>query len=113
MGNNSIILKESFFYKKDYLYKRVFLKDILYVKSEGSYCEVLIDSDEYSIVLSVNLKRLLERIDYIYLFRVHHSYAVNLDKIQTISRQELILGNVKVPIGKTYRKALKEVICLI
>jgi DNA-binding LytR/AlgR family response regulator len=35
--------------------------------------------------------------------RVHRSLLINENKVTVYDRQEIILGNVKIPIGKNYK----------
>ena len=111
MENNTVLLKDSFFYKKDNCYERVFLSEILCVRSEGSYCKI--STKKQQLVLSMNLKSFLEKVNYEFLIRIHHSYAININKISAINGNEIVMGEIKVPIGKKYKKILKEVLHLL
>lgn len=78
-------------------------EDILYCKSEGNYCFVnLSHGDE--LLVTKNLKEIESVIDHNHFFRVHNSYLVNLNKIQSLIKSEscLILNNgKKIPISRS------------
>jgi DNA-binding LytR/AlgR family response regulator len=42
--------------------------------------------------------------------RVHRSYIVALAQVETISRNEITIGNTTLPIGHAYRPMLDEMI---
>ncbi|MGB3800352.1 MAG: LytTR family DNA-binding domain-containing protein [Lewinella sp.] len=57
-----------------------------------------------------SLKKLMETLPAGKFVRVHHSYIVALKWMEEVHRDEVIIGEVSVPVSDTYRKDLKEII---
>ena len=57
-----------------------------------------------------SLKKLMESLPAGQFVRVHHSYIVALKWIEEVHRDEVVIGDVRVPVSDTYRKDFKEII---
>jgi DNA-binding LytR/AlgR family response regulator len=40
--------------------------------------------------------------------RIHRSYAVAIDKVNGMDKNELMIGEQRLPLGKTYRQDVKK-----
>ncbi len=81
-----------------------------YVEAYGIYAKVH-DGDQIRVVnerLS-SLAKLLPGRNFI---RVHKSYLINIDKINSYDRQSFWLGSTRVPIGISYRPRLQALLSL-
>ncbi len=96
------------------LYQKLFLKDIIYLKSNGVYTEIHYEghnSDQdafYTISFSSN--HVIKRLEYDSLLKVHKSYYVNLNRIIGIKDAQIKLKGSKssVPIGREYKSGLES-----
>ncbi len=79
---------------------RVELDDILYVEGLKNYLSIYTKTQR--ILTLQSMKQLEETLPPNRFIRVHKSYMVALDKINTIERQEILIGNTIIPIGSTY-----------
>ena len=88
--------------------KRINIRDINYVESEGR----LIKFNLHNEVITVYGKISDVEEDLGLLFvRVHKSYLVNMDRIVNYTIDKVELNNGKVlPISRTYNKSCKEII---
>jgi len=75
-----------------------FLKpdSISFIKSNGNYCEIFTEED--SFLAHITLKNIMERCQAEYLFRVHKSYIVNLERVKSIQKDDK--GHAKVLFEK-------------
>jgi DNA-binding LytR/AlgR family response regulator len=80
---------------------RVDLDDILYIEGLKNY--VSIQTKTGRIVTLQLMKQLEEVLPASRFFRVHKSYIVGLDKINSIERQEITIKDRIIPIGITYQ----------
>ncbi|WP_444996959.1 LytR/AlgR family response regulator transcription factor [Aliikangiella sp. IMCC44359] len=91
------------------------IANVLYLKADGHYCEIH-TQDEKVILHDKSLDKLLAVLPENFQ-RIHRTYAVPLESIQSIISQEgskywLTLTNQQqLPIGRTRLKSLRE--CLI
>ena len=79
---------------------RVELDDILYVEGLKNYVSIFTKTQR--IVTLQTMKQLEEILPPNRFVRVHKSYIVALDKINTIERQEIYIKDKIIPIGITY-----------
>jgi two-component system, LytTR family, response regulator len=87
---------------------KVFFDDILYVEGMKDY--VTIQTKTQKIVTLQRLKTLEEQLPANKFFRVHHSYIVAIQAIDTIYKGEVKIGNTQIPVSESYRKAFREFI---
>lgn len=86
------------------------MNEIHYVKAEGNYCTLHIDSRR--IVVRSSLSNVLKRIDKPCFIQIHRGYIVNVHSTNELSIGNRILqvGEEKLPIGRKYRSDLISVL---
>lgn len=82
------------------------LSTILYIEALSDYSKIVTRSKKY-ITLS-KLKHLLEKLPGSDFIRIHRSYAVAKQAIEKISNSDVSIGDLQLPIGKTFRTHLKS-----
>jgi len=106
------ILKGSFFVKKNNLLYNLKVDDILYIKSEGNYCDIF-SIEKFAIKIS--LTQLLKQLPQEQFVRIHQRYVIQLDKINFIDTRsnEICVGGNKLPMGPKFKddilKKIKKV----
>jgi DNA-binding LytR/AlgR family response regulator len=109
--NTSIRHEKSFvFVKSEYKTIRVDLNDILYCEGLRDYTQIYLKGKPKPLVTLQNLKAVCEKLPPSDFVRVHRSFIVSLDKIDSISKNEIAIGSAEVPIGDAYRERLFELI---
>ena len=81
---------------------RVELDDILYIEGLKNYVSIYTKTQR--IVTLQIMKQLEEVLPANRFVRVHKSYIVALDKINSIERQEITIKDQIIPIGNTYQE---------
>jgi two-component system, LytTR family, response regulator LytT len=100
--------KEFLFLKSDYKIKRINFRNILYIEGLKEYVKVFtIHSDKPVLSLS-SLKILEIKLPADKFLRVHRSFIVNLEKIDTIDRSRIVFGKKYIPIGDQYKDKFQE-----
>lgn len=85
---------------------RVELKDLLYVESKKEYLDVHTSSRVITCKMQINeMEKLLNPQQFI---RIHRSFMVAIDKVDTISLTELEINKIKLPVGRNYREQVKK-----
>lgn len=79
--------------------------EIIYIESLSDYIKVITINEE--IVSKDKISRLGERLPDIFL-RIHRSFIINTDRIKEVSFDELRVDDVRLNIGRSYRKVVKE-----
>lgn len=104
------VLKKSLFVKNKHLYHKVNYEDIVYIKSDHVYIELYTNNGEKHLIRE-SLSNFLERLPNDF-YRTHRSYVVNLNYLEAINSVEVQLSRASVPISKTYRDNLLNMINL-
>lgn len=101
---DGLTIDESIFVKSKNRLVKLLLKDILWIEASDIYALVCTANGKH--LLTSSLKSVEEKFPSSKFIRVHRSYIVNLDKIEAIEENDLIIGEAKIPIGKTHRDNL-------
>ncbi len=89
------------FVKADYSSVKIYLKDILYLEGLKDY--VKIHTKEKKILTLITMKKIEEKLPSTNFIRVHRSFIVALDKIESIQRNRIIIQEKWIPIGNSYK----------
>jgi DNA-binding LytR/AlgR family response regulator len=81
------------------------LNKVLYFKSEGNYISVVFE--EKKILSLMTMKDLIQKLPSHFL-RVHRSYIINLDAIQSINNNWIEIGGQEIPVSQSYEKELLD-----
>lgn len=92
-------------FKNGYDIERIHLSELLYIKAEGNYVEIYLQSRK--VVVRNTLEAILQEINNDLIVRIHRSFAVNTQKIKKKSSSEIDLGEVQLPISRSYSQVLK------
>jgi two-component system LytT family response regulator len=84
---------------------QVKVSDILYLEKDGNYMTVHLK--EKHILIRENMGDIFDLVPASGFIRVHKSYVVALRHITMIEVHQLIINGEKIPIGSTYREALR------
>jgi two-component system, LytTR family, response regulator len=94
----------SIFVKTEYKIQRVDLEEILYIEARQNY--IAIETGQGRIMSLQNIKDIEQRLPVSLFVRVHKSFIVALQKIDTIQRSTIVIGKTAIPIGDSYRENL-------
>jgi len=98
------------FVKSEYKLIKIQLSDILYLSGLRDYTQIFLKGKVSPLTTLQNLKDFESRLPANDFIRVHRSYIVALSQVETISRNEITIGNNTLPIGHAYRPMLDEMI---
>lgn len=90
------------FVKEDYKIEKVNFDDILFVKGMKDYLQI--HTNEKKIMTLQNFNTLLQHLPSDNFIRIHKSYVVSINKINSVKRKTITIRGVKIPIGETYRE---------
>lgn len=99
-----IIEKEMITIKQGHDKLRLPLNDIIYLEALNDYTKLITGQKSYITIGA--LSKFLEQLPENHFCRIHRSYAIAIDKISALRRNEVECGGVTLPVGKTYRTAV-------
>ena len=98
MVNNA---PEFIFVKTEHKIQKIYLDDILYIEGLKDYISIFTAAER--VITLQNMKKMEEVLPAGRFIRVHKSYIVSLDKIESIERSRISICQKVIPIGDTYR----------
>ena len=94
--------KGYFFVKNGNITQKINFEDILFVEGMKDYLRIWTTKERVMTLLS--FKKLLEALPPDGFIRIHKSYLVALNKIDSIEHNHVKIGNNKLPVSDSYRK---------
>lgn len=87
---------------------KVFLKDILYI--EGLKDFIKVHTTQKPLIASERLSYMEDKLPENKFARVHKSYIVALEKINSVQAEQVMVGNIVIPMGRVFKNEfLKKV----
>lgn len=80
---------------------KVRLEDILFLESRGDY--VLIRTSAREVKIHATLTSMEEKLGGENFIRVHRSFIINIDKIESWSQTDIQMADETIPIGRSYK----------
>ena len=103
--NNKLVSRHDpvkLFVRKDQEILSINSSDIIYAKAFDNYTIVYTNQDKY--IISHTLKSIEDKLLPLGFIRIHRSYLINFQEIDSISEGMVFLKGHQVLIGKSYRK---------
>jgi DNA-binding LytR/AlgR family response regulator len=96
------------FLKSEYKIRRINFNDILYIEGLKDYIKVYIAGEDKPVLSLNSMKSLETKLPEEKFMRVHRSFMVNLDKIETIDRSRIVFGKNYIPVSDQYKAKFQE-----
>jgi len=101
-------LSDFIFVKTEHKIQKVYLNDILFIEGLKDYISIFTPVER--IITLQNMKKMEDALPAKYFMRVHKSYIVSINKIDSIERSRIFIGDKIIPVGDTYRDEFFKVI---
>jgi two-component system, LytTR family, response regulator len=96
------------FVKTEYKLQRVPHADILYVEGGKDY--ITIHTAKERILSLMTLTKIQDLLPSPQFSRVHKSWLVPINKIDSVERQRIFIGKMVIPIGDTYKEEFMKLL---
>nr|WP_068887741.1 LytTR family DNA-binding domain-containing protein [Pedobacter panaciterrae] len=94
-------IQDFIFVKTEHKIQKIQLDDILYIEGLKDYISIYTKAER--VITLQNMKKMDETLPKGQFVRVHKSYIISLDKIESIERSRIAICGKIIPIGDTYR----------
>jgi DNA-binding LytR/AlgR family response regulator len=94
-------VNDDIFIKQNYQFVKFSMGDILYLEADKIYTTIVTTKKKYAIRQSIS--NVLERLPLKQLVRVHRSYAVNINRIESFNEHEITGSGFQIPLGRTFK----------
>tara|TARA_R110002074_G_scaffold382290_2_gene561818 strand:+ start:2601 stop:3317 length:717 start_codon:yes stop_codon:yes gene_type:complete len=105
--NKTEMQKKEHFVKLGYEHIRIAFQDIIYIRADGDYCDIILPGKKY--LSSEPMRKWLELLDESQFVRIHKSYIVNISQVEKVSGNMItLIDGEQLPIGRAYKEAFTE-----
>jgi two-component system LytT family response regulator len=94
--------KKFIFVKTEYRLEKIFLNEVLYIEGMRDYRRI--HTKDKKIMTLQTFKDFEQEIPQNIICRVHKSFMVSIDKINSVERDRIKINDVLIPISETYKK---------
>jgi DNA-binding LytR/AlgR family response regulator len=96
------------FLKVEYQLVKVMLKDITHIEAYKDYVKVHLTSKNHPLLTLTSMKNMEELLPKDRFMRVHRSFIVSLDHIDSISKNVIHVGAQQIAVGDLYKEQFSE-----
>jgi DNA-binding LytR/AlgR family response regulator len=96
------------FLKVEYQLVKVVLKDITHIEAYKDYVKVHLISKNHPLLSLTSMKNMEELLPKDRFMRVHRSFIVSLDHIDSISKNVIHVGTQQIAVGDLYKEQFSE-----
>jgi len=97
---------KTIFIKTESKLVQVNTEDVLWVEALGNYMRIVTPKGKYTILST--MKDIASKLSTDEFVRVHRSFIVRIDKIETIEDNYILINQKQISIGKAYKDELAK-----
>lgn len=86
--------------------KKIYLDELLVIESLKDYLKISTQTDRY--IIHQTLSSFTDQLPSDNFIRIHRSYTIAIDKVDTIEGNSLEIGGIRYTIGRTYIDTVKH-----
>jgi two-component system LytT family response regulator len=101
-------LSDFIFVKTEHKIQKVYLNDILFIEGLKDYISIFTSAER--IITLQNMKKMEDALPAKHFTRVHKSYIVSINKIDSIERSRICIRDKIIPVGDTYREEFFKIV---
>lgn len=106
----NFLLNDAMFIKDEYLYVKVYFKDINFIKANGNYLEIHIDKKKH--LIKGTISSIAESLPQELFFQPHRSYLINFEKIEAFGANYVKVNGTDIPLAGKKKEELLSAIQL-
>ena len=95
------LVNQNLFIRSNGKFRKLAIDDLLFVEASGSYVHIQSVTERFT--LSHNLANFQKKNPLPNLLRIHRSYLVNLNKVDSFEESFVFVQNHKLPLSDSYR----------
>ncbi len=106
--NNAPVTKDKDFIlvRSEYRLQKIRLQDIQYIEGMKDYSRIFTPTNK--IMTLQNLKKLEEVLPCPPFLRVHKSFIISVDRVDSIGKNDIVVAERTIPIGGLYKKTFMD-----
>ncbi len=101
-------LEDFFFVNVEYSLVRISVPTVTHVEGLKDYVKIYVEGERYPILTKQTMKSVEAKVMPHGFMRVHKSFIVNLQKIESIKQQRIKIGNYEIAVSDSHLSELME-----
>jgi len=93
--------------RADYKLYQIEYEDIKYIEGLDDYIQIHLEN-KTKIVARFSMKNIISKLPENLFIRVHRSFIVPIKKVKTIQNKSILIDEVSIPIGDTFREDVQN-----
>jgi DNA-binding LytR/AlgR family response regulator len=94
--------------KVDYGIVKILLSDILFIEGLDNYLKINLQN-QAPLIVRLTIKALMKNLQQKEFLRVHRSYIVPINRIESVKQKMILIAGQEIPIGKFYEAEFKSI----
>jgi DNA-binding LytR/AlgR family response regulator len=90
------------FVKTEYRVEKIDLAEIMYIEGMKDYLKIV--TLKKNILTLLSFKKVMDALPPAKFLRIHNSYIIAIDKITSIERDRVKIGEAMIPVSKGYKQ---------
>jgi DNA-binding LytR/AlgR family response regulator len=100
--------KGFFFVHSEYKEIKVFFEDVLFIEGLKDYIKIFTVSQAPPILTRLNLKAIEAKLPSSHFCRIHNSFIVAMNKIESSQKAQVFMRNKTIPVGEKYAAEFRK-----
>ena len=96
------------YFRSDRKMHKVAIEDIIFIESLKDYIKVVTKSK--TIITKQSISSIEDRLPKSSFIRIHRSFIISLDKVQSYTTEIIAIGNEELPVSRMYRHEVEKVL---
>lgn len=96
------------FVSVEYSLVKINFSAICFIEGLKDYVKIVLDESHRPILTKMTMKVIEEKLPNHLFVRIHKSYIIAVEKITSIKRDFVCIGNKEIPIGETYKENIRK-----
>ena len=111
LKNANLFNRNRLYLKENNVYHNVHADDVLFVEALGDYVTVNTKARKYTLLTT--MKQIEQKLPEQKFARVHRSFIVNIDRVDTFDGGMMVIDKKLISIGKSYKQSVTSRLNLI
>ena len=94
------------FIKTEYRLQKVHLNTIHYIQGLGDY--IILHTTSGKIISLERMKHIEQTLSARGFLRIHKSYIINMDHVDRLEKGRIVIAEIYLPVGETYKTEVKK-----
>jgi DNA-binding LytR/AlgR family response regulator len=107
-SNSSDQHNDFLFIKSNKKSVKVKFTDILFIEGLGDYIKIHLKTDK--LITNLSMKKIFSLLPENEFYRIHKSFIISMDKIQSVEGNLVSINGVKLPVGNSYRQDFMKIV---